>query len=142
MAKVEFSAVDDVAEQMGQIADGLRRTVIREVVQAGAEKYAEMLKQEIRARHHIASGSMEQNVKAGKYYETVGGGFTYVYPHGADNRGIDNARKAFIINYGRGGRRTEKTGDRFITNLERTAEDPVQNAMAQKWDECMKQYTK
>ena len=141
MAKAEFSAADDVLASMDRLAEGVRRDVIRQVVQAGADKYAEILKNEIQVRRHVVTGSMANNVKAGKYYETVGGGYMYVYPQGGDNRGIDNAKKAFIINYGRGGRKTAKTGDRFITNLERTAEDPVQNAMAEKFEECIKQYT-
>ena len=142
MAKLEYSAVDDVLESMNALAEGVRRNVIREVVMAGAEKYGELLKQEIQARHHVVTGSMENNVRPGKYYETIGGGFTYVYPQGGDSRGIDNAKKAFIINYGRGGKRTAKTGDRFITDLQKRAEDPVQAVMAAKFDECMKEYTK
>lgn len=139
MAKLEYSAVDDELERLNAIEEGVRRNVIREVVNAGAEKFAELLKAEIDARHHVVSGSMRDNVRAGRYYETVGGGYTYVYPQGYDGRGIDNAKKAFIINYGR---QRGKAGDKFITNLQKTAEDPVKAAMAAKFDECMQEFTK
>ena len=139
MAKLEYTAVDETLEQMSALQDGVRRKVIKEVVAAGAEKYAELLKNEIVAKHHVVSWSMHDNVRAGRYYETVGGGYTYVYPQGADGRGIDNAKKAFIINNGRFG---GKTGDRFITKLQKNAADPVQAAMAAKFDECMKEYTR
>lgn len=136
MAKLEYSAVDEELERLTRIQEGVRRDVIQKVVAAGAEEYAKELREEIEARHHVVSGSMRDNVRAGKYYETVGGGFTYVYPQGYDARGIDNAKKAFIINYGRGG----KKGDRFITNLQNSVGDKVQAAMAAKFDECMKEY--
>ena len=141
MAKLEYSAVDDVLESMSALAEGVRRHVIRSVVEAGAAKYGEMLTQEIDQKHHL-SGDMAKGVKPGKYYESIGGGYVYVYPQGKDSRGVDNAQKAFIINNGRGGKVSGKLGDRFITKLGKTAADPVQAAMAAKYEECMKQYTK
>ena len=52
-----------------------------------------------------------------------------VYPQGTDPRGIDNAKKAFVINYGYGGRRTKKTGDKFITGQKKRLEISATEAM-------------
>ena len=76
-----------------------------------------------------ASVSMKDSVKPGQYHETLDGGWQEVYPQGNDPRGVSNTVKAFVINYGYGGKRTEKTGDKFITGNKRKRQEAVTAAM-------------
>ncbi len=42
---------------------------------------------------------------------------------------MSNAKKAFVINYGYGGRKTKRTGDKFITGQKQTLSAAVGKAM-------------
>lgn len=45
----------------------------------------------------------------------LGSASVEIYPRGNDRRGVRNAQKAYVINYGYRGKKTEKTGDKFVT---------------------------
>ena len=82
---------------------------------------------------------MLQGVAPGRYHEDLGSGWVEVYPQGEDSRGISNATKAFVINYGYGGRRTQKTGDKFITGQKNTMSDAVAAAMQREADRIIQE---
>ena len=111
MAKVSFSGFDQVENQL----ESLGRDAVRRIVEAGAAALVTATQESIGSHHHVATGSMARSVKAGKYHEELNSGWIEVYPQGEDSRGISQAKKAFVINYGYGGRKTQKTGDKFIT---------------------------
>ena len=78
---------------------------------------------------------MLRNVGGAEYKETFDGGSMNVYPLGSDSRGVSNAMKAYVINYGRGKNPTRKgkpnrTGDKFITGNFQKSEAKAQEAMA------------
>ena len=126
MARMEYGGFELIDNQLAK----LDRGTVRRLVEAGAAKLVETVQDEIDKRHHIGkTGSMRENVKPGQYHETLDGGWIDVYPQGNDPRGISNAKKAFVINYGRGGKKTEKTGDKFITGQKRKYESAVNAAM-------------
>lgn len=126
MAKMTYSGFESVERQLAK----LERETVRRLVEAGAEAVIAETEESIRSHHHIGkTGSMMSNVKAGMYHEELDGGWMEVYPQGNDPRGVSNAKKAFVINYGYGGRRTRKTGDKFITGNKRRVESAVAAAM-------------
>lgn len=135
MARCEY----DGFERIDGVLTRLSRDAIREVVMAGAEACIEETKKNVQQYRHIVTGSMMEGVAAGKYHEDIGSGWVEVYPQGEDSRGISNAKKAFVINYGYGKRRTEKTGDKFITGHTQTMHDVVAAAMRKKSDEIIQQ---
>lgn len=135
MARVEY----DGFERIDGVLTRLSRDAIREVVMAGAAACVEETKKNILQYRHVVTGSMMEGVAAGKYHEDVGSGWVEVYPQGDDSRGVSNAKKAFVINYGYGKRRTEKTGDKFITGEKKTMEEIVARAMQAKSDEIIRQ---
>lgn len=135
MARCEY----DGFERIDGVLTRLSRTSIKEVVMAGAEACVEETRRSIEQYHHVVTGSMMAGVQPGKYHEDIGSGWVEVYPQGEDGRGVSNATKAFVINYGRGGRRTSRTGDKFITGQTKTMQEVVAKAMQAKSDELVQQ---
>lgn len=111
------------------------RSAIRSIVDAGAEAAAERMRENIRKHEHVRTSDMLDAVRATEYHEFYGGGAEDVYPQGLDRKGVRNAEKAYVINYGRGTRRRTKKGkksrmgDKFITADEAQAEEIVYDAM-------------
>jgi len=135
MARCEYSA----GEGFDNTLTVLGRTAVREIVTAGAEACVQETQKVINDYRHVVTGSMMSHVAPGKYHEDLGSGWVEVYPQGEDSRGVSNAKKAFVINYGRGGRRTEKTGDKFITGHKATMSEIVSKAMQAESDRLIKQ---
>ena len=135
MAKMEYSGFEIVDRQLARMDRG----TVRRLVEAGANAIVERTKQSIESHHHVATGEMMASVKPGAYHETLDGGWMEVYPQGEDSRGISNATKAFVINYGYGGRRTKKTGDKFITGQKKNFEMSALEAMNKTNEEIIKE---
>ena len=135
MARCEY----DGFERIDGVLTRLSRDAIREVVMAGAAACVEETKKNVQEYRHVVTGSMMEGVQAGKYNEDLGSGWVEVYPQGDDSRGVSNAKKAFVINYGYGKRKTAKTGDKFITGQTKTMENIVAKAMQAKSDEIIRQ---
>lgn len=125
MAKFSYSGTDELEQRLA----AMDRDMIRGVVMAGAEACVKEMQNLIGAYHHVKTGSMQQNVRPAAYHEDMNCGWVDVYPQGADGRGISNALKAFVINYGYGRRRTKKAGDKFITGNQKRMERGVFTAM-------------
>lgn len=127
MAKIDISGFESIEAQIGR----LERISIKRIVEAGAKACAAGLAEAAEAHGHVRTGQMRDSFAPGEYREDFGGGSIVVSPKGTDRRGTANAKKAFVINFGRGGKRTKKTGDKFITGAEtkRLLEEKVQSAM-------------
>ena len=126
MAKMTYSGFENVERQL----EKLGRETVKRLVNAGAKALEETTQELTQQYHHVGkTGSMKDSVKPGQYHETLDGGWQEVYPQGNDPRGVSNTVKAFVINYGYGGKRTEKTGDKFITGNKRKRQEAVTAAM-------------
>lgn len=119
----DISAIEVSLEQLGD------RKNMRRIVEAGSAAAVKELQSRTSAAHHIMTGQMQAAFAPGLYHEDIDACWQDVYPQGYDSRGVENAKKAFITNYGRGGKRTAKTGDKFITGKTKTLEDAVSAAM-------------
>lgn len=111
----------------------LGRDVIRKIVEAGADAAAKHMAANTEKAGHgppglsrRATGEMLASIGRNEYREWLGGGSVDVYPQGEDSRGVRNATKAYVLNYGRG---RGLKGDKFITGDESRAEEIVQEAM-------------
>lgn len=132
--------------------EGMERDAIKRIVMAGAEALVEETRREIGQYRHVATGSMQEGVKATAFQEWMGGGSAEVYPQGADSRGNDNAKKAFIIDQGIGrkpftarsrGKVRNKTGDHFLTQkTKKEAEDAATRAMEAEFDKIIEENNK
>ena len=125
MARFEYSG----GEEFEAALEKLDRDGRKNIVMAGAEVCAQDMQNAIGNAHHVRTGSMMQNVRPGIYHDDQDSSYVEVYPQGNDSRGVDNAMKAFVINYGYGKRRTKKTGDKFITKNEKQFRATVERAM-------------
>ena len=113
-----------------ELKENLSRDMIRRMVEAGGKVADDRMKAATRAHMHVRTGDMLEVIKPTPYREWFGGGATEVYPQGDDRKGVRNATKAYVINYGRGRRkRNGKMGDKFITNDEKATEEAVRQAM-------------
>ena len=113
-----------------ELKENLSRDMIRRMVEAGGRVADDRMKAATRAHMHVRTGDMLEAIKPTPYREWFGGGATEVYPQGDDRKGVRNATKAYVINYGRGRRkRNGKMGDKFITNDEKATEEAVRQAM-------------
>jgi len=134
VARFTYDAGTVRAEGLEQLG----RPMIRRIVEAGADAAVEHMRQRITELHR-RTGDMAESVAKAEYKETLGGGSQLVYPQGADRRGVDNAKKAFVINYGRGGTRKKgKMGDHFI-DRDPDAERIVREAMERESDRAMRE---
>ena len=125
MAKLSYSGFEVIENQL----EKLGRDTVRRLVEAGAKELVKTTQEDIRQYRHIQTGAMEKSVKPGAYHETLEGGWMDVYPQGEDRRGVSNAKKAFVINYGYGKRKTAKTGDKFITGNMKKRQSAITAAM-------------
>ena len=134
MARMTIEGFDAIDGQLEKLLD---RGNIRRIVEAGARRDVEEWRTNIRAAGHVRKGSMLEGVRPAEYHESLDGGEMSVYPQGDDGKGAGNALKAFVINYGRGGRRTRRMGDKFITGRLPATEAAVQAAMQEESDRIL-----
>ena len=121
--------VDGIEGLEGQLEQLMSRENSRRIVEAGSAAAVRVLQEKTGEKGHIVTGEMQAAFAPGRYHEDIGQCWQDVYPQGNDSRGIDNAKKAYVINYGYGKRKTKKTGDKFITGSKKTLEEAVGAAM-------------
>lgn len=120
----------DGIELQEQRLNRLGRPMIRKIVEAGAGAADRVMRESTTERHHIRNSDMLDSIGMNEYREFLHGGSEDVYPHGDDRKGVRNATKAYVINYGRGGtKKRGKMGDKFITGNESKTEQAVLEAM-------------
>ena len=131
MARIDYD-LSGFEEKLGALAS---RENIRRIVEAGSKAAIMALQERIQEKRHIVTGEMERSVSAGPLHEDLGSAWQYVYP-GAGGQDLDTV-KAYVINYGRGGKRTAKTGDKFITGNKKQLDEAVKAAMAAEADRIL-----
>lgn len=151
MAKMQIEN-PEALELMSRLDTAMRRTGIRRIVEAGGKVAVEDMTQSVAQSHHVRTGEMKQAVGMAEYRESFDGGQVNVYPQGTDRRGVRNAMKAFVINYGIGARpytvrsrkkrEANKTGDKFITGKFKDTTQKVQQAMAAEASAVLSEVTK
>lgn len=151
MARMTFDGFTELDAQLAKLLD---RSTRRRIVEAGARKDAEEMRSDIRQSRHVRTGSMLNNTRPAEYHEDLNSGYMDVYPQGEDGKGRGNAMKAFVINYGRKGRKVkikgggEKyikerfPGDKFITNRFPETEAAVMAAMQAEADRIVEEIDK
>ena len=92
MARLEYKGFEILQNQIEQLS----RTTIRRLVEAGANALIESTQESIESYHHVVTGTMKTSVKAGKYHETLGGGWMDVYPQGDDNAEVGRFDPGYV----------------------------------------------
>ena len=130
MATVKVNGFEMIERQLNRMG----RPMIRQIVEAGAKAAEQLMAENTEKARHVRTGDMLGSIGENEYREFLGGGSVEVYPQGDDRKGVRNATKAYVINYGKGRKITKrkkpnKTGDKFITGNESKAEEIVVQAM-------------
>lgn len=126
MARFSYEGFKECENVLGRMSRGS----IRRIVEAGGNAAALRMRENIRQKKHIKTGDMLNSTGMTDYLERLGGGSVEVYPLGDDRKGVRNALKAFVANYGKGWHQ-KKSGDHFITGDKRATERVVYKAMAE-----------
>ena len=119
------------------------RPMIRKIVEAGAGAAERVEKEIITRRGHVRTGDLVNSIKAGEYREWLGGGAQEVYPQGENRNGERLQTIAYVINYGRGGRKTNRDGtrsrmgDNFMRDVDAEGERAAIQAMQDESDRLM-----
>ena len=134
MARFDTSGIDDIIHAM----DRMRMSsgpLAAEMVNAAVE--------EIKLQWRLSAG-MHGHVDTGQMLDSIDFGpgplraadiiFRDVYPQGTDNKGVRNATKAFVLNYGRSYGRTIKPGTQWVEEADDNSADPVRERLQAIWD--------
>ena len=140
MARMKVDGTEFISEKL----NGRSREMIKSITMAGAKAAEKRMRETTQRRQHVRPGDMLESVGDNGYREWYGGGSTEVYPQESDRKGVRNATKAYVINYGRGGvkRNGGKMGDKFITGDEKNTEEAVYQAMQAESDRLIEQIDK
>ena len=130
MARFSVNGVEMLETQLSRMG----RPMLRQIVEAGAKAAEKRMAENTEKRRHIQNHDMIDSIGNNGIRDYLGGASTEVYPQGDDRKGVRNATKAYVINYGKGKNPTKrkkanKTGDKFITGDEEKAEALVYEAM-------------
>ena len=136
MARFDTTGLDDIISQMQQLKED-EGPVAEEMVNAAVE--------EIKFQWQLSAG-MHGHVRTGAMIESIGigpgpvraGSLLYrdVYPHGSDAKGVRNAEKAFILNYGR----SNMPGSYWVEEADENSGEPVQARCEEIWDRFLQEH--
>lgn len=129
MAQFRVEGIETVIKAMHRMGNATG-PVADEMLSAAAEIVVGAWQASIQSHGHIDTGAMFRSVKPTPAKTQGDTRVLSVYPQGSDKRGIRNAEKAFIANFGR----THQRGTGFVQEAEKNAEGPAQEAMINIWD--------
>ena len=137
MAKLTNTGIAEAESELQRIEKGLRGEAMLKALNAGADVLIQAWKDEIGERHRKTSQRDVMSAAVTKTDVRFGndGASIEVYPQGTDKEHhITNAAKAFILHYGRDGKRQIK-GDKFVKIAEHRRGDEALAAVQKVIDE-------
>ena len=100
MADFNVTGLDDVIKEMMSHQQAAE-AAIPEMLNAGADILIKTQKDEIQSMKLVDTGDMARSVKGDKIKKDKdGNSYIDVYPKGKDRKGVRNAEKGFIAEYG------------------------------------------
>lgn len=128
MAKITSSGIELLEDELEAMHGETLTRCMRDMLNAGADVLVENWRQSIQAHGHVKTGAMLNAVGKTDIQVDPDGMSISVYPQGTDSHRVTNAQKAFILHYGRKGKKEIK-GDKFVTEAEKAAQRKVEEAM-------------
>jgi len=130
MARFEMEGFDELladmkrqGELVGEVADRM--------LMAGAEEVKKAWRQSAERVPHRVSGDLINSIDYARKPKTAGDIRTIdIYPQGKDRKGVRNAEKAFILNYGT----KTRTASHCVDDADRASGEPVMQAMTEIWE--------
>lgn len=103
---------------------------VPKMLEAGAEVLVRGQQETIARMGIIDTGDMQASVKAGKIVQTDTGASVDVYPQGKDRKGVLNATKAFVHQYGK----SNLPARPWLSVANATYAQGVHDAMREAWE--------
>ena len=130
MARFDTSGLDDLILQMRAMGQDCG-PVAEEMVNASVEVIKEAWKTSAQLHGHIDTGAMINSIGLGPG-PVRAGAIIYrdVYPQGNDGKGVRNATKAFVLNYGR----SNMAGSHWVDEADDHSAEPVQTVCESIWN--------
>lgn len=133
MARFDIVGFDDVEKAL------LRRETaaveaVPEMLEAGAAVLVEAQKAEIERMQIVDTAAMMNSVKADAIKGSDAERYVEVYPHGKDKKGVRNAEKAFVAQYGRSYGKTAKAARPWLTAANEKSAGDVHEVMRRIWE--------
>lgn len=135
--KLNVSGIDAIVEDMKRMHQ-LSGEAAKAVLYAGGNELQRAWIDEAQRRNHIRSGDMLKSIGQTRIRTIEGGLRLDVYPQGNSrprgkkNVKTKNAVKAFVLHYGREGKRPIK-GDKWVEKLLENSTGKTNSAMADTW---------
>lgn len=136
MARFDTSGLDDIINQMRRLKED-EGPVAEEMVNAAVEVIKEEWRKSARKHGHIDTGAMIESIGIGPG-PVRAGNIIYrdVYPRGTDGKGVRNATKAFVLNYGR----SNMPGSYWVDEADENSAEPVQEVCKEIWDRFLSEH--
>ena len=132
MAKFNVVGFDDIEKAI--IARGEAVTpAVDAMLQAGAEVLVEAQKAESKAMGVYDTGDFHNSIKSTPIKENADGRYLDVYPQGKDRKGVRNATKGFIAEYGK----KNVPARPWMSSANEKCAEELHEAMREKWLEVM-----
>ena len=129
MARLEMDGFDELLAEMKRMGE-LSGEVADKMLMAGAEEVKKAWRQSAKRVPHRVSGDLIESIDYARKPKTAGDIRTIdIYPQGKDRKGVRNAEKAFILNYGT----KTRTASHWVDDADRASGEPVMQAMTEIW---------
>lgn len=129
MARFDTSGLDDLFKEMEREGELVGETA-DEMLLAGAGIVREAWKYSAAAHGHIDTGAMFDSINYAKKPKAVRNiKFIDIYPQGKDSKGVRNAEKAFVLNYGT----SKKPGSHWIDDADKMCTEPIKQKFEEIW---------
>ena len=128
MAQIKLSGLEEIEKQL-QRREKAAEEAVPEMLKAGAAVLVESEREEMERLELVDYGDMRDSVKATKVKESRGGKSIEVYPQGKDRKGVSNATKAFVAQYGKSGMSARP----WLTEAKAKSGDKISQTMKEVW---------
>ena len=134
MARFDTGGLDDLINEMQRMGQDTGE-VAEEMVNAAVEEIREAWRKSAQEHGHHDTGAMIESIGIGPG-PVRAGGILYrdVYPQGTDSKGVRNAEKAFILNYGK----HNMPASHWVDDADEKSGAPVQAACQAIWDRFLR----
>lgn len=130
MARFDTTGIDDIIEELTRLGDA-GKEVGDEMLLAGAEEVKLAWEISAGTHGHRDTGDMIKSIGFPRQPKDVGGMRSIdIYPRGKDRKGVRNAEKAFVLEYGT----SSIPATHWVTEADENAGPMVQDAMEKIWD--------
>lgn len=132
MAKFNVAGLDDVQDALLR-QEAATVAAIPEMLKAGGEVIKSAFQEETGKLNSTgrSTGALAASIKVSAIKERDGAKYVEIAPSGTDRRGVRNAEKGFVLNYGR----SNMPARPWFTAANEKAQDEAVTEMRRVWEE-------